>query len=193
MTATNGQAPFITLYINLMEAAPGRDREDLAMLAAEVFRQREQGLPNELGVPVTNAFPKIVYVLSDLNDNEDSEYWWLTRLAARCTAKRMVPDYVSARKVLQLKKPSWSFREARDGAWKFGTPNPLKELTVAQCDTLQKYYRGEEFHRRCEKDVLDKTLAIVSEVPGSRGRTVKELMDAALCSVAPMGCRNFLP
>lgn len=103
MYSTNGQTPFITLSINLRDASEGQDRDDLAYLAREVFRQRIKGLPNAQGEYVTPAFPKIIYVLSDLNDHESAPYWSLTMLAAKCTAQRMVPDYVSEYKIRDLK------------------------------------------------------------------------------------------
>lgn len=189
MMAVNGQAPFLSLVINLLEAAPGRDREDLALLAAEVLRQRTEGLPNEDGVPVTNAFPKIIYVLSELNDNEDSEYWWLTKLAAACTARRMTPDYVSARKLRVLKRPTWDFKRARDGEWQFSSLNPLQALDLSdhECEILQEYYS----HDNDQDPELSALLKKV--VPGSHNRTLSDCLEAAILSVAPMGCRNFLP
>ena len=94
---TNGQAPFCTLYINLAEVPEGKEREDLAKVAEEVLKQRIKGIKNEQGVYITIAFPKIIYALDEFNEpsNKDSKYWYLTELAAKCTAKRMVPDYVS--------------------------------------------------------------------------------------------------
>ena len=101
MTNTNGQAPFITVYMNLIEAEEGQDREDLALVIEEVLKQRIQGVKNEEGVFIAPAFPKLIYVTEEDNISEDSKYWYLTELAAKCTAKRMVPDYISA-KIKQL-------------------------------------------------------------------------------------------
>lgn len=97
LMTTNGQAPFCTLYINLAEVPEGKEREDLAKVAEEVLKQRIKGIKNEQGVYITVAFPKIIYALDEFNEpsNKDSKYWYLTELAAKCTAKRMVPDYVS--------------------------------------------------------------------------------------------------
>ena len=99
----NGQAPFVTMFMYLDEVPDGRTREDLAMLIEEVLRQRMQGVKNEKGVWITPAFPKLIYVLDEDNISGDSKYYYLTKLAARCTAKRMVPDYISAKKMKELK------------------------------------------------------------------------------------------
>ena len=103
LLTTNGQAPFVTVFMYLGEAHEGRERDDLAMIIEEVLRQRLEGVKNEKGVWVTPAFPKLIYVLEEDNIKEGSKYWYLTELAARCTAKRMVPDYISEKKVLELK------------------------------------------------------------------------------------------
>ncbi len=100
----NGQAPFVTMFMYLDEVPEGQPRDDLAMLIEEVLKQRMQGVKNEKGVWITPAFSKLIYVLDDDNITEDSPYWYLTELAARCTAKRMVPDYISAKKERELKK-----------------------------------------------------------------------------------------
>ena len=100
----NGQAPFVTMFMYLDEVPEGRIRDDLAMCIEEVLRQRIQGVKNEKGVWITPAFPKLIYVLDEDNITEDSKYWYLTELAAKCTAKRMVPDYISAKVMKELKK-----------------------------------------------------------------------------------------
>jgi ribonucleoside-triphosphate reductase len=100
----NGQAPFVTMYMYLDEVPEGRLRDDLAMLVEEVLIQRTQGVKNEKGIWITPAFPKLIYVLDEDNITEDSKYWYLTELAAKCTAKRMVPDYISAKVMKELKK-----------------------------------------------------------------------------------------
>ena len=100
----NGQAPFVTVFMYLDEVPEGRTRDDLAMITEEVLRQRMQGVKNEKGVWITPAFPKLIYVLDEDNITEDSRYWYLTELAAKCTAKRMVPDYISAKIMKELKK-----------------------------------------------------------------------------------------
>ncbi len=100
----NGQAPFVTMFMYLDEVPEGQTRDDLAMLIEEALLQRMQGVKNEKGVWITPAFPKLVYVLDEDNVTEDSRYWYLTELAAKCTAKRMVPDYISAKVMRSLKK-----------------------------------------------------------------------------------------
>ena len=100
----NGQAPFVTVFMYLDEAKDGQEREDLAMIIEEVLIQRMQGVKNEAGVWITPAFPKLIYVLDEDNVTSDSKYWYLTELAARCTAKRMVPDYISAKIMKELKQ-----------------------------------------------------------------------------------------
>ncbi len=100
----NGQAPFVTMFMYLDEVPEGRTRDDLAMIIEEVMRQRMQGVKNESGAWITPAFPKLIYVLDEDNITEDSKYWYLTELAAECTAKRMVPDYISAKMMKKLKR-----------------------------------------------------------------------------------------
>ncbi|MBQ8468185.1 MAG: anaerobic ribonucleoside-triphosphate reductase [Clostridia bacterium] len=103
LMTTNGQAPFITVFMYLGEARNEREKADLAMIIEEVLKQRIQGVKNEEGVWITPAFPKLIYVLEEQNIHEDSKYWYLTELAAKCTAKRMVPDYISEKKMLEYK------------------------------------------------------------------------------------------
>ena len=103
LLTTNGQAPFITVFMYLGEAHSKQEKHDLAMIIEEMLNQRIKGVKNEAGVYVTPAFPKLIYVLEDDNITEDAPYWYLTELAARCTAKRMVPDYISEKIMLQLK------------------------------------------------------------------------------------------
>lgn len=103
LLTTNGQAPFITVFMYLGEARNEQEKRDLAMIIEEMLNQRLQGVKNESGVYVTPAFPKLIYVLEDDNITENSPYWYLTELAARCTAKRMVPDYISEKMMLKLK------------------------------------------------------------------------------------------
>ena len=106
LMTTNGQAPFITVFMYLNEARNEQEKKDLAVIIEETLRQRYQGVKNEKGVWITPAFPKLIYVLEEDNITEDSPYWYLTRLAAECTAKRMVPDYISEKKMLELKVDS---------------------------------------------------------------------------------------
>jgi len=103
LLTTNGQAPFVTVFMYLGEAKSEREKKDLAIIIEEMLLQRIQGVKNEKGAWVTPAFPKLIYVLEEQNIHEDSPYWYLTELAARCTAKRMVPDYISEKMMLKLK------------------------------------------------------------------------------------------
>lgn len=103
LMTTNGQAPFVTVFMYLNEARNDQEKHDLAIIIEEVLRQRYEGVKNEAGVWITPAFPKLIYVLEEDNVSEDSEYFYLTQLAAKCTAKRMVPDYISEKKMFELK------------------------------------------------------------------------------------------
>ena len=103
LLTTNGQAPFVTVFMYLNEAKNEQEKHDLAMIIEETLKQRHKGVKNEKGVWITPAFPKLIYVLEEDNITEDSKYWYLTQLAATCTAKRMVPDYISEKVMLQSK------------------------------------------------------------------------------------------
>ena len=103
LLTTNGQAPFVTIYMYLDEAKNEQEKKDLALIIEETLKQRYQGVKNEAGVWITPAFPKLIYVLDEDNITEDAPYYYLTELAAKCTAKRMVPDYISAKKMRELK------------------------------------------------------------------------------------------
>ena len=103
LMTTNGQAPFITVFMYLNEVPEGQTKTDLAAIIEEMLHQRIQGVKNEKGVYITPAFPKLIYVLEEDNIHEDSKYWYLTKLAAQCSAKRLVPDYISEKKMLELK------------------------------------------------------------------------------------------
>lgn len=103
LLTTNGQTPFVSVFMYLGEVEPGQIRDDLALIISETLKQRYEGIKNEVGVWVSPAFPKLIYVLDEDNITEDAPYWHLTELAAKCTAKRMVPDYISAKIMKQLK------------------------------------------------------------------------------------------
>ena len=104
LMTTNGQAPFLTVFMYLNEAKNEREKKDLAMIIEETLKQRCQGVKNESGVWITPAFPKLIYVLEEDNVNEGTEYYYLTEMAAKCTAKRLVPDYISEKKMMELKE-----------------------------------------------------------------------------------------
>ena len=103
LLTTNGQAPFVTVFMYLNEARNEQEKQDLALIIEETLKQRIQGVKNEQGIWITPAFPKLIYVLEEDNITEDSRFWYLTELAAKCTAKRMVPDYISEKKMLEYK------------------------------------------------------------------------------------------
>lgn len=103
MSTTNGQSPFTSVFMYLGDAKDKQEEKDLALIIEEILRQRIEGVKNEQGVPITTAFPKLLYVLDENNIKEDSEYWYLTKLAAECSSKRLVPDYISAKKMKELK------------------------------------------------------------------------------------------
>ena len=104
LMTTNGQAPFLTVFMYLNEAKNEREKKDLAMIIEETLKQRYRGVKNESGVWITPAFPKLIYVLEEDNVNEGTEYYYLTEMAAKCTAKRLVPDYISEKKMMELKE-----------------------------------------------------------------------------------------
>ncbi len=103
LLTTNGQTPFVSVFMYLDEVQPGQTRDDLGLIIAETLKQRYEGIKNEVGEWISPAFPKLLYVLDEDNITEDSPYWHLTVLAAKCTARRMVPDYISAKVMRKLK------------------------------------------------------------------------------------------
>ncbi len=115
LMTTNGQAPFLSVFMYLDEVPEGQTRDDLAMIIEEVLKQRIKGTKNEKGVWITPAFPKLLYVLDEDNVHEDSKYWYLTELAAKCTAKRLVPDYISAKIMKELKGDVYPCMGCMDG------------------------------------------------------------------------------
>lgn len=121
MSTTNGQAPFTSIFMWINETKDERTRKDLALIIEEILRQRIEGIPNEQGHPVTIAFPKLLYCLDEDNSSEGSKYWYLTELAAECSAKRLVPDYISAKKMMELKGDVYGCMGCRS----FLTPDPV--------------------------------------------------------------------
>ena len=138
LMTTNGQAPFITVFMYIDEVPEGRTREDLCLIIEEVLRQRIQGVKNEKGIWITPAFPKLIYVLEEDNVTEGSEYWYLTKLAAKCTAKRMVPDYISAKKMKELKGDVYTCMGCRS----FLTPDRFTDNGVGNIAKAKDYVPG---------------------------------------------------
>lgn len=135
LMTTNGQAPFLTVYMYLNEAKNEREKKDLAMLIEETLNQRIQGVKNEQGVWITPAFPKLIYVLENDNIHEGDEYWYLTELAAKCTAKRMVPDYISEKIMLELKGDVYTCMGCRS----FLTPDRFTDKGIGNIANAKNY------------------------------------------------------
>ena len=154
LMTTNGQTPFITVYMNINEAPEGQTREDLAIVIDEVLRQRIEGVKNEVGVWITPAFPKLIYVLDENNVLPGSEYYYLTELAAKCTAKRMVPDYISAKIMRELKGDVYTCMGCRS----FLTPDRTTE-NVAKA---KNWIPGKKYYGRFNQGVVTINLVDVA-------------------------------
>ena len=151
LLTTNGQAPFITVFMYLNEARNEREKRDLAMIVEEMLLQRYQGVKNEDGVWVTPAFPKLIYVLEDDNITEDSPYWYLTELAAKCTARRMVPDYISEKKMKELKGDVYTCMGCRS----FLTPDRFTDAGVGNIANAKNYEPGKhKYYGRFNQGVV---------------------------------------
>ena len=175
LMTTNGQAPFITMFMYLNEVPEGSLRDDLALIIEEMLNQRIQGVKNEKGVYITPAFPKLIYVLEENNIHEDSKYWHLTKLAAECTAKRMVPDYISEKIMKELKEGN--------------------TYTCMGCRSFLTVYKDEEgkpkFYGRFNQGVVTLNLVDVACSSGGDMKRFWEIMDERLelCYTALM-CRH---
>ena len=151
LLTTNGQAPFITVFMYLNEARTEREKKDLAMIIEEMLLQRYQGVKNEKGVWVTPAFPKLIYTLEEDNIHEDSPYWYLTELAAKCTAKRMVPDYISEKKMKELKGDVYTCMGCRS----FLTPDRFTDAGVGNIANAGNYEPGKhKYYGRFNQGVV---------------------------------------
>ena len=151
LMTTNGQAPFITVFMYLNEARNEQEKKDLALIIEEMLRQRYEGVKNEKGVWITPAFPKLIYVLEEDNVTEDSPYWYLTRLAAECTAKRMVPDYISEKKMLELKGDVYVCMGCRS----FLTPDRFTDAGVGNIANAGNYEPGKhKYYGRFNQGVV---------------------------------------
>ena len=154
LMTTNGQAPFITVFMYLDEVPEGQTRDDLALIVEEVLKQRIQGVKNEVGVWVTPAFPKLIYALDEDNIHPDSKYYYLTELAAKCTARRMVPDYISAKVMKELKGGVWPSMGCRS----FLTP----DRTTENVANAKNWVKGHKYYGRFNQGVVTINLADVA-------------------------------
>ncbi len=159
LMTTNGQAPFITVFMYLNEARNEQEKKDLAMIIEETLRQRYEGVKNEKGVWITPAFPKLIYMLEEDNIREGTEYWYLTKLAAQCTAKRMVPDFISEKKMLELKGDVYTCMGCRS----FLTPDRFTDAGIGNIANAGNYEPGKhKYYGRFNQGVVTINLVDVA-------------------------------
>ncbi len=188
LMTTNGQAPFITVFMYLDEVPEGQTRDDLAAIIEEMLNQRIKGVKNEKGVYITPAFPKLIYVLEEDNIHEDSKYWYLTRLAAKCTARRMVPDYISEKVMLDLKGDVYVCMGCRS----FLTPDRFTDAEVGNISNAGNYVPGKhKYYGRFNQGVVTLNLVDVACTSGGDKEKFWQIMDSRLelCHRALM-CRH---
>ncbi|MBP3396773.1 MAG: anaerobic ribonucleoside-triphosphate reductase, partial [Clostridia bacterium] len=181
LLTTNGQAPFITVFMYLGETKDPQTKRDLALIIEEMLEQRITGVKNEAGVYVTPAFPKLIYVLEEDNIHEDSPYYYLTKLAAKCTAKRMVPDYISEKKMLELKGDVYTCMGCRS----FLTPDRFTDAGIGNIANAGNYEPGKhKYYGRFNQGVVTINLvdaacsAVVED--GNREENFWRIMDERL-------------
>ena len=151
LLTTNGQAPFVTVFMYLGEAKNEQEKKDLALIIEETLEQRYQGVKNEDGVWITPAFPKLIYVLEEDNIHENAPYWYLTELAAKCTARRMVPDYISEKKMLELKGDVYTCMGCRS----FLTPDRFTDAGIGNIANAGNYEPGKhKYYGRFNQGVV---------------------------------------
>ena len=188
LLTTNGQAPFVTVYMYLNEARNEQEKHDLALIIEEVLRQRIEGVKNEQGVWVTPAFPKLIYVLEEDNITDNSEYYYLTRLAAKCTAKRMVPDYISEKKMLELKGDVYTCMGCRS----FLTPDRFTDAGIGNIANAKNYEPGKhKYYGRFNQGVVTLNLPDIALSSGGNTEKFWKIFDERLdlCYRALM-CRH---
>ena len=168
LLTTNGQAPFVTVFMYLNEAKSQQEKKDLALIIEETLKQRIQGVKNESGVWITPAFPKLIYVLEEDNIKEDAPFYYLTELAAKCTAKRMVPDYISEKVMMELKGDVYTCMGCRS----FLTPDRFTENGVGNVANAKNYQEGKhKYYGRFNQGVV--TLNLVDIACSSGGDMTK--------------------
>jgi len=177
LLTTNGQAPFITVYMYLNEARNEQEKADLALIIEEMLNQRYQGVKNESGVWVTPAFPKLVYVLEEDNITEDSKYWYLTELAAKCTARRMVPDYISEKMMRELKGDVYVCMGCRS----FLTPDRFTDAGIGNIANAGNYEPGKhKYYGRFNQGVVTINLPDVALSAGGNTEKFWEIFEERL-------------
>ena len=177
LLTTNGQAPFITVFMYLNEARDEQEKRDLAVIIEEMLEQRYQGVKNEQGVWVTPAFPKLIYVLEEDNIHDDSPYYYLTRLAAKCTARRMVPDYISEKKMLELKGDVYPCMGCRS----FLTPDRFTDAGVGNIANAGNYEPGKhKYYGRFNQGVVTINLPDVALSAGGNIEKFWSIFDERL-------------
>ena len=177
LLTTNGQAPFITVFMYLNEARNEREKKDLAMIIEEMLLQRYQGVKNEKGIWVTPAFPKLIYTLEEDNIHEDSPYWYLTELAAKCTARRMVPDYISEKKMKELKGDVYTCMGCRS----FLTPDRFTDAGVGNIANAGNYEPGKhKYYGRFNQGVVTIKLPDVALSSGGNIEKFWKIFDERL-------------
>ena len=188
LMTTNGQAPFITVFMYLNEARNEQEKKDLAMIIEETLRQRYEGVKNESGVWITPAFPKLIYVLEEDNVKEGTPYFYLTRLAAQCTAKRMVPDYISEKKMLELKGDVYVCMGCRS----FLTPDRFTDAGIGNIANAGNYEPGKhKYYGRFNQGVVTINLPDIALSSGRDVTKFWQIFDERmeLCHKALM-CRH---
>ena len=177
LLTTNGQTPFVTVYMYLNEARSEQEKKDLAVIIQETLEQRYQGVKNESGVWVTPAFPKLIYVLEEDNIREGTPYWYLTKLAAKCTARRMVPDYISEKKILELKGDVYTCMGCRS----FLTPDRFTDAGVGNIANAKNYVPGQhKYYGRFNQGVVTINLPDVALSSGGDEKKFWDILDERL-------------